>query len=132
MWAVADDSRSIRLLCNRLLLRSVYLARVFRIRSAKDAAATKSAYDASAARESYRRRPFVRQEQTVNKLIGVAGNVAAVAGILLCVLTVAARILGVYEIAGIDVIAGFTVGIGSMVFACLAKLHVLTVRLTSS
>ena len=131
MWAVADDSRSIRLLCNRLLRRSVYFARAFCIRSAKDAAATKSACDAGAARESYQRRGFVRQEQIVNKLIGVAGNVAAVAGILVCVLTGAARIFGIYEIAGIDAIAGFTVGIGLMVFACLAKLHLLTVRPTS-
>lgn len=67
----------------------------------------------------------------MNKLIGVAGNVAAVAGILVCVLTGAARIFGIYEIAGIDAIAGFTVGIGLMVFACLAKLHLLTVRPTS-
>ena len=64
----------------------------------------------------------------MNKLIGIAGNLAAVAGILLCVLTIAARMLGIYEIAGIDLIALLTVGIAMMVFACLAKLHVLTVR----
>ena len=67
----------------------------------------------------------------MSKLIGIAGNVAAVAGILLCVLTIVARILGIYEIAGIDAISLFTVGIGVMVFACLAKLHVLTVRTRS-
>ena len=64
----------------------------------------------------------------MNRLIGIVGNVAAVAGILLCALTIAARILGIYELAGIDVISLFTVGIGIMVFACLAKLHVLTAR----
>ena len=64
----------------------------------------------------------------MNKLIGIAGNLAAVAGVLVCVLTIAARILGIYEIAGVDAIALFTVGIGMMVFACLAKLHLLTVR----
>ena len=64
----------------------------------------------------------------MNKLIGISGNVAAVAGVLLCVLTIAARILGAYEMAGIDMISLFTVGTGMMVFACLAKLHVLTVR----
>ena len=64
----------------------------------------------------------------MNKLIGILGNVAAVAGILLCVLTIAARILGIYDIAGVDAISMFTVGTGVMVFACLAKLHLLTVR----
>jgi len=64
----------------------------------------------------------------VSNLIGISGNVAAVAGILLCVLTIAARTVGTYDIAGVDAISLFTVGIGVMVFACLAKLHVLTVR----
>jgi hypothetical protein len=64
----------------------------------------------------------------VNDLIGIAGNVAAIAGILLCVLAIAARMLGIYDIAGVDAIALFTVGVGLMVFACLAKLHLLTVR----
>jgi hypothetical protein len=70
----------------------------------------------------------VQQGVRVKKLIGIAGNVAAVAGTLLCVLTIAARLLGIYEIAGIDAISLFTVGVGMMVFACLAKLHVLTLR----
>jgi hypothetical protein len=64
----------------------------------------------------------------VIKLIGISGNLAAVAGILVCALTIAARIVGIYEIAGIDAISLFTLGIGGMVLACLAKLHVLTVR----
>ncbi|HJR69258.1 MAG TPA: hypothetical protein VKA43_04400 [Gammaproteobacteria bacterium] len=64
----------------------------------------------------------------MNKLMGIAGNVAAVVGTLLCALTGTARVFGVYEIAGVDSIALFTVGIGIMVFACLAKLHVLTVQ----
>ena len=66
----------------------------------------------------------------MNKLIGIAGNVAAVAGTLLCALTGTARVFSVYELAGVDSIALFTVGIGIMVFACLAKLHVLTVQTT--
>ena len=65
----------------------------------------------------------------MNKLIAIAGNVAAVAGTLLCVLAGAARFAGVYEIAGVDSIALFTVGVGGMVFACLAKLQVLTVQM---
>ena len=61
--------------------------------------------------------------------MAIAGDVAAVAGTLLCVLTGAARIIGVYEIANVDSIALFTVGIGGMVFACLAKLHLLTAQM---
>ena len=62
------------------------------------------------------------------KLIRIAGDVAAVVGILLCALSSAARAFGVYEIAGLGSIALFTLGIGVMVFACLAKLHLLTMR----
>jgi hypothetical protein len=65
----------------------------------------------------------------VNKLISVTGDVAAVVGILLCVLTSGARVFGTYQIAGVGTMALFTVGIGIMVFACLAKLHLLTVRM---
>ena len=68
----------------------------------------------------------------MTKLIGISGNLAAVVGILVCVLTIAARIFSIYEIAGIDAISLFTLGVGLMVFACLAKLHVLTVRTKSS
>jgi hypothetical protein len=67
----------------------------------------------------------------VNKLIRIAGEVAAVVGILLCVLSSTARIFGIYEIAGLGSIALFTLGIGVMVFACLAKLHLLTLRTKS-
>lgn len=64
----------------------------------------------------------------VNKLIRIAGDLAAVAGIAVCVVTVAARLFGIYDVAGLGTMALFTVGIGIMVFACLAKLHLLTVR----
>ena len=62
----------------------------------------------------------------MNKLMAIAGTVAAVAGTLICVVSGVARILGIYDVAGVDSIALFTVGIGVMVFACLAKLHLLT------
>jgi hypothetical protein len=62
----------------------------------------------------------------VNKLIGMAGDAAAVVGILLCAVTGAARILGVYYLVGVGTMTLFTVGVGLMVFACLAKLHLLT------
>jgi hypothetical protein len=64
----------------------------------------------------------------VNKLIGIVGDVAAVVGILVCVLSGAARLVGTYGIAGVGTAALFMFGIGIMVFACLAKLHLLTMR----
>ena len=64
----------------------------------------------------------------MNKLIGIAGDTAAVAGVLLCMVAGAARIFGNYEIGGIGTIALLTAGIGLMVFACLAKLHLLALR----
>jgi hypothetical protein len=67
----------------------------------------------------------------VNKLISIAGDVAAVVGMLLCLLTGAARLFGTYAIAGLGTMVLFTVGVGLMVFACLAKLHLLTERTKS-
>jgi hypothetical protein len=64
----------------------------------------------------------------VNKLISIAGDVAAVVGILLCALTGAARLLGTYQLLGIGTNMLFMAGIGIMVFACLAKLHLLTAQ----
>ena len=67
----------------------------------------------------------------MNKLIGIAGDMAAVVGILLCVLSSAVRLFGTYQIGGLGTMVLFTVGIGIMVFACLAKLHTLTIRIKS-
>jgi len=67
----------------------------------------------------------------VNKLIGIAGDAAAAAGVLVCVLSGGARVAGMYAIGGIGTSALFTLGTGIMVFACLAKLHLLTVRAKS-
>jgi len=64
----------------------------------------------------------------VNKLIGIVGDAAAVVGILVCVISGAARLVGTYGIAGVGASALFMFGIGIMVFACLAKLHLLTMR----
>jgi len=61
----------------------------------------------------------------MNKLIGIAGDAAAILGVVLCAVTGAARLLGHYEMAGVGTVALFTVGIGMMVFACLAKLHLI-------
>ena len=64
----------------------------------------------------------------MNKLISIAGNVAAVVGILLCAFTGAARLLGTYQLFGIGTNTLFIAGIGIMVFACLAKLHLLAAQ----
>ena len=65
----------------------------------------------------------------MNRLIGIAGDVAAIGGVLVSALSGAARVFGVYQLADVGTIALFTVGTGMMVFACLAKLHLLTARL---
>ena len=64
----------------------------------------------------------------MDKLISIVGDVAAVVGILLCVVSGTARLLGTYAIAGLGTMVLFTVGVGLMVFASLAKLHLLTAR----
>ena len=65
----------------------------------------------------------------MDKLISIGSDVAAVVGILLCVASGTARLLGTYAIGGVGMMVLFTVGVGLMVFACLAKLHLLTVRM---
>jgi hypothetical protein len=65
----------------------------------------------------------------VDKLISIGSDVAAVVGILLCVVAGAVRLSGTYAIGGLGTMVVFTVGVGLMVFACLAKLHLLTVRM---
>ncbi len=65
----------------------------------------------------------------MNKLVDIVGNLAAVVGVLLCLVSIGIRLVGVYSIAGVGTIALLTVGIGIMVFACLAKLHLLALRI---
>ena len=48
----------------------------------------------------------------MDKLISISGDVAAVVGILLCVVTGTARLLGTYAIAGLGTMALFTAGVG--------------------
>ena len=57
------------------------------------------------------------------KLIQSLGNLAAVLGMLVCLLAGLARLGGTWSVAGMDVGAVFQLGIGLMVFACLAKLQ---------
>lgn len=68
----------------------------------------------------------------MNKLIGISGDVAAAVGTLVCVLSGVARLFGFYSIAGLGTIVLFTVGSGIMIYACLAKLHLFSMRTRGS
>jgi hypothetical protein len=53
------------------------------------------------------------------------GNAAAIAGLLLCLAAGSGRVLGAYYIAGFEAMTLYTGGMGLMLAACLAKLHLL-------
>jgi hypothetical protein len=59
------------------------------------------------------------------KLIRSVGDAAGVLGILVCVVAGLARLGGTWSVAGVQIAALFQVGIGLMVFACLAKVQAL-------
>lgn len=55
-----------------------------------------------------------------------SGNVAAVLGVILCVVSGVVRVSGVHALAGVELRTLFMVGVGFMVLACLAKIHLLS------
>jgi hypothetical protein len=57
------------------------------------------------------------------KLIQSLGNLAAILGMLICLLAGFARLGGTWSVAGTDIGGIFQLGIGLMVVACLAKLQ---------
>lgn len=59
----------------------------------------------------------------MNKLLDLAGNIAAALGILICLVAGINRLTGSYYILGHEVITLFIGGIALMVMACLAKLY---------
>ncbi len=61
----------------------------------------------------------------MTKLIELVGNITALVGLLICLVSGASRLLGNWQTGGYSNLTLFTVGIGLMVVACLAKLHVL-------
>ena len=70
--------------------------------------------------------PFVPgREVTVKLLLESGGNGAALFGLLLCLLAGGARVAGVYYLMGFELMTLFTGGMGLMLAACLAKLHLL-------
>ena len=71
------------------------------------------------------------QEESMNKLIEIVGNVAGVLGVLVCLAAGLARLAGSWHLAGFETMVLFNVGIGLMVVGCLVKLHVLTSKPSS-
>ena len=64
----------------------------------------------------------------MNNLLELAGNIAAILGILVCALAGVARITGYYYVFGYEAVTLFIAGMALMVMACLAKLHNLTLH----
>ena len=64
----------------------------------------------------------------MNKYIELIGNIAAIIGVLVCLVAGLIRLSGNYFIFGFETQTFFLVSIAIMVFACLAKLHVLSVN----
>ena len=58
-------------------------------------------------------------------IIRIVGDIAAVLGVALCFVAGLARLANTYSIGGISTPTLFILGIALMVFACLAKLHML-------
>ena len=61
----------------------------------------------------------------MQKLLDYVGSAAGVVGMLLCAVAGFARITGEFYIGGYEATTLFIVGIGIMVFACMAKLQCL-------
>jgi len=64
----------------------------------------------------------------VGKLIEVAGNIVGVIGLLVCLVSGGTRVMGQFYLLGYEAMTLFVGGIGLMVAACLAKLHLLATR----
>ena len=68
----------------------------------------------------------------MGKNLDLLGNVLGVAGIIVCTLAGASRLLGSHYLLGFESLTVFIGGIALMVMACLVKLHQLTVAMYSS
>ena len=65
----------------------------------------------------------------MEKAIEVVGNISGVLGILACLVSGLFRLFGKYTFFGQILLESmFILGIGLMVFACMAKLHLLSSR----
>ena len=64
----------------------------------------------------------------MGRILGLVGNVSAIAGVLLAIGAGIARILGMYFVSGYATMTLFQVGTGLMVLACLCKLEAMHKR----
>jgi type IV secretory pathway VirB2 component (pilin) len=66
---------------------------------------------------------------TMEKTIEVVGNISGVLGVLSCLVSGLFRLFGYYTFFDKILLESmFILGIGLMVFACMAKLHLLSSR----
>lgn len=66
----------------------------------------------------------------MNELLEAAGNIAAVLGVVICLVAGAARLAGNFYVFDFEGNTLFMGGIGLMVFACLVKIHQMAVKLS--
>ena len=64
----------------------------------------------------------------MTKYIEWGGNAAAILGLLICLVAGLVRATGSYHVGAYGAMTLFNVGIGLMVAACLAKLHLIQPR----
>lgn len=64
----------------------------------------------------------------MEKLLVLAGNLAAVIGLTMCLGAGVARLLGNFHVFGYSSMTIFVAGTGLLVMACLAKLELLLLR----
>ena len=64
----------------------------------------------------------------MGRILGIVGNVSAVAGVLVAFGAGVARMLGMYLVSGYTTMTLFQVGTGLMVLACLCRLEAMQRR----
>ena len=64
----------------------------------------------------------------MDKILNTIGNLLALGGILICGITVLARLMGSFFLVGFELKVWFIVGVGVLVTAVLAKVQVLILR----
>ena len=64
----------------------------------------------------------------MERLIALAGDLAAVAGLAMCLVAALVRLAGNYHLFGYSLMTIFLAGTGLLVLACLAKVELLLRR----
>ena len=62
--------------------------------------------------------------------LGIAANIVAMIGVVVCGVSGLARLLGNYHLLGYDAITLFTGGMALMVFSALIKLHIIETHIS--